>query len=508
HETGFEIYFSFGGRFRITESSKEPHFVDNRTTIVHLFEWTWSDIAKECEDFLGPQGYGGVQISPPNEVSDIEGGPWWARYQPVSYILISRSGDDNDLADMIKRCNDVGVRIYVDIVVNHMTGYKEGETYGTAGSSANYGESSYPAVPYGKEDFHAPCDIQDYQNAEQVRNCQLVTLIDLDQSVPHVREMIVNYLNKLVDMGVAGFRMDAAKHMWPEDLEAIYADLNDLNEDFGFAANSRPYIYQEVIDLGGEAVKKPNIITLGAVTEFKFSNEIGRLFRNKNSLKYLRNWGPEWSMLPSEDAIVFVDNHDNQRGHGAGGADILTYKEPELYKLALTFMLAHPYGKVTRVMSSYAFTDTDQGPPITEEGNIRAPEYLENQLCDTDNVGWVCEHRWPEVHQMVKFRNVVGQEPLENWWENGENQIAFSRGNLGFVAFNLEEDIELKALLQTGLPHGTYCDILSGSKQDNRCTGLMVHVNEQGLAEIVLPEGHQALAIYIDSKLDCEKHDF
>ena len=41
---------------------KNPHYVGNRTSMVHLFEWKFSDIAKECEDFLGPMGYGGVQV--------------------------------------------------------------------------------------------------------------------------------------------------------------------------------------------------------------------------------------------------------------------------------------------------------------------------------------------------------------------------------------------------------------------------------------------------------------
>lgn len=174
----------------------------------------------------------------------------------MSYILISKSGNEADLADMIARCNKAGVRIYVDVVVNHMTGYQEGETIGTAGSVANYGQRSYPAVPYGPGDFNPTCDISNYQDPVQVRNCQLSSLADLNQSVPHVRQMIVNYLNKLIDLGVAGFRVDAAKHMWPKDLEAIYGQLKPLNEKFGFAKNSKPYIYQEVIDLGGENIKK------------------------------------------------------------------------------------------------------------------------------------------------------------------------------------------------------------------------------------------------------------
>ena len=40
----------------------DPHFKGNRTTIVHLFEWRWQDVAEECDKFLGPQGYGGVQV--------------------------------------------------------------------------------------------------------------------------------------------------------------------------------------------------------------------------------------------------------------------------------------------------------------------------------------------------------------------------------------------------------------------------------------------------------------
>lgn len=57
-------------------------------------------------------------------------------------------------------------------------------------------------------------------------------------------------MNKLISLGVAGFRVDACKHMWPSDLEAIYKSLNNLNVTFGFAPGSRAFIYQEVIDLG------------------------------------------------------------------------------------------------------------------------------------------------------------------------------------------------------------------------------------------------------------------
>lgn len=65
-----------------------------------------------------------------------------------------------------------------------------------------------------------------------------------------------------------------------------------------------------------------------------------------------RNWGEGWGFMPNGNALVFIDNHDNQRGHGAGGSSILTFWDARLYKMAVGYMLAHPYG-VTRVMSSF-----------------------------------------------------------------------------------------------------------------------------------------------------------
>jgi alpha-amylase len=43
----------------------------------------------------------------------------------------------------------------------------------------------------------------------------------------------------------------------------------------------------------------------------------------------------------------------------------------------------------------------------------------------------MCEHRWRQIYNMVRFRNTAGFQTVQNWWDNGNNQIAFSRGNKG-----------------------------------------------------------------------------
>lgn len=80
----------------------------------------------------------------------------------------------------------------------------------------------------------------------QVRNCRLVSLLDLALEKNYVRSKIAEYMNYLIDIGVAGFRIDAAKHMWPGDVKAILDELKDLNTKW-FPAGAKPFIYQEVI---------------------------------------------------------------------------------------------------------------------------------------------------------------------------------------------------------------------------------------------------------------------
>ena len=79
----------------------------------------------------------------------------------------------------------------------------------------------------------------------QVRDCRLVGLLDLALEKEYVRGKVADYMNKLIDMGVAGFRVDACKHMWPGDLAAVYGRLHNLNTKW-FPGGARPFIFQEV----------------------------------------------------------------------------------------------------------------------------------------------------------------------------------------------------------------------------------------------------------------------
>ena len=46
--------------------------------------------------------------------------------------------------------------------------------------------------------------------------------MDLALGKDYPRDMVRSYMQSLLDLGVAGFRVDACKHMWPGDMEPIF----------------------------------------------------------------------------------------------------------------------------------------------------------------------------------------------------------------------------------------------------------------------------------------------
>src|SRR5688572_4801385 len=321
----------------------------SKKVIANLFEWNWNSVANECRTTLGPKGYGWVQVSPPQE--HVRGQQWWVSYQPVSYRIESRKGTRDQFAAMVTACHDAGVKVIVDAVVNHMAGGGSGT--GWAGSL--WSHYDYPGT-YAPWDFHhcgrnGNDDIVNYNDRWEVQNCELANLADLDTGATYVRDKLGAYLNDLLSLGVDGFRMDASKHMPAGDITAL---KNRLSRSV--------YMVQEVIYGAGEPIGPLEYTGNGDVHEFSYGKDLARVFRNER-LAYLTNFGEGWGYIPGNVANVFVDNHDTQRDVPG----VLTYRDNGMYALANAFMLAWPYGSPT-VMSSYEFTDRNQGPPSNSSG--------------------------------------------------------------------------------------------------------------------------------------------
>jgi alpha-amylase len=456
-------------------------------TSVQMFEWSWNDLATECTQFLGPQGYGGIQISPPGAAKIT--GNWWDVYQPVNYVnLTSKLGTPAQLQTMINTCHTAGVRVYADVVVNQMAGDS-----GTAtdGSTWNAATLTYPY--FSASDFHSACDIQssDYNSAagrSNVQNCRLVGLPDLNSESTYVRGQIANYMNALLTLGIDGFRIDAAKHQAASSLQAIMGTVKSAHPTTN--QGEAIWVTQEIVP-DGEVIRS-DYFPIGTVNEFQFAYAMRDAWRNANGaspstiptmMGTWNNWGGTWGFVQPTNATVFVNNWDTERNGSTldasnyAGATNDT-QGSHRYGLANIFMLAQGYGEA-QLHSGFRFTNSDQDRPSASPYSGGVAQI---------NVNWDFIHRWGDIAPMVKFRSAARGQAQANWVTGSANQIAFSRGSVGFVALNNSTSAWTRSFY-TALPAGTYCNVVHGvaNAGATACASDSVTVDASGNATITVP---------------------
>ncbi|MDS1269522.1 carbohydrate-binding module family 20 domain-containing protein [Lipingzhangella sp. LS1_29] len=473
--------------------------------LVHLFQWNWNSIAAECAEYLGPNGYSGVQVAPPQEhvvvpesEEDDRGQvgeyPWWQDYQPVSYQLDNtRRGDADDFQNMVDTCAEHDVKIYVDAVINHMTG--PGDGVGSNGTE--WEQYSYPdlfgdgTASFDYDDF-GPCwrEIEDWNDRDEVQDCELLELADLNTADPDVRAPVIDYLAGLVNMGVSGFRVDAAKHIQEEHLEAMIDALPAVPDGYP-GAGEQPDFFHEVY--GDATIPYTAYTPYGDVTNFDHQANVAQSFR-EGQIADLGDVGTPGGLAANE-ATVFVDNHDIQRDGHSDGKELLTYHDGERHYLATAYLLAHDYG-TPKVMSSYDFEldgGEAEGPPNHEpqDGN---PAGALTADTDCDSEDWICEHRAPMVTGLVTFSNHVGAAPVTSATSAGDGRLAFDRGEVGLAAFNATGEA-WEATLATNLDDGEYCDLAQGPLgADGSCAGDTVTVADGEVHAQIPADGALALA--------------
>lgn len=475
-----------------------------RDTSVQMFRWRWNDVATECKTWLGPQGYGAVQVSPPQASPNL--GTWWDMYQPVNYnSLQSNMGNQAQFQAMVATCHAAGVRVYADVVVNHMAA---GSGTATDGSTWNASTLQYPY--FSANDFHPACDIasSDYGtpgNRHNVMFCRLVGLPDLMTDGSYVQGQIKNYLNKLLGLGVDGFRFDAAKHMQPSDLQTILSGITHTT-----LAGENLWVTQEVIPDGN--VTRSDYFANGTINEFQFAYAVKAAFRNENgnSISQIRavmgtpnNWGGTWGFVPSANATVFVNNWDTERNGSSLDASnyvsgaVNDTQGTKRYDLANIFMLAWPYGEA-QIHSGFRFSTTDQSSPSASPYDANGAPLI--------NQAWDFIHRWSDISNMVAFRATTSDQGVDYFTNGSANQVAFGRGSKGFVAIN-NDTIPWSASFQTLLPAGTYCNVVHGqlTADKSACTGDSATVNSSGVVSLSLPANGgatvPAVALHVNQKV-------
>jgi alpha-amylase len=459
---------------------KRSTSVDEPGVTANLWEWNWKSIGRECA-VLAKDGYTGVQVAPPqNSLKRTELGngsdtilhPWWEVYQPVTYDLTSRMGNEDQFKAMVRKCRKAGVKVYVDAVINHMTG--QGHT-----SYGGVDYTPYHYEDYGPSDFHVTTGecpssdggIQDFNNKLQVFKCNLVGLEDLRTETDKVQAQLAAYLNKLIGYGVSGFRVDAAKHIGQDDLDAIYSRLNKTKDGV------KPYWALEVFG-GSPGILSPEAFTRsGDVLGLDAAKQIQAAFKSYpdahiGSIATLEVFGKGSGLTGSKKTLSFVTNHDTDRNPG----EYLGHKDGARFILANEWLLASGYGS-PQIYSSFEWETRDDSPPARSNGLITD--------ADCSSEAWTCDHRNRGIVAMVKWHNYVGNAKRANFYTDDANVIAFSKDSKGWAAFN-NGTADKQIHVRTGLPAGTYCDIIHDTNLDTGCTGPTVVVDNSGFTTLTV----------------------
>ena len=418
-----------------------PH-AEHRNVIVQLFNWRFNDI-RQVIPKLRQLGYSHIHVSPP-EKSIERVWQWWGRYQPVDFSKIEGPlGTETEFHEMTAAADANGLKIIVDVVLNHTVDLKEAPPGLVEVVGNKVVADQFPQ--FRPEDFHDRCNVIDDATAER---CWLSNdLLDLRTESPHVRQVAKDYLKKLAGFGVAGFRFDAAKHIetdfFPDVLSAVPGK----------------YAFGELIaaraDRFGTHLSVPDM----DYYDFPLVAAMREAFRFGGDLRILEDPADQSRALPGPKAVTFVRNHDIDRGqandHGIndpGGRDTFGVGWDEgQHRLDRTDVdLAYAYVFAREDGLPYVFTDMNTLPPDQQDDRFNDPIIVASvrfhnlSLADTGGIA-----RRPNIWR-IEAPNVIG-------WQRGTDR---------FVVINkAAESFEISDL-QTSLRPGKYEEVRTGWPMD------------------------------------------
>ena len=202
-----------------------------RNIILHLFQYKLLDIIPYL-DKIKEQGFTHIQISPIQKVKQDDG-PWWMLYQSCGFEIGNKQiGTKEDFKLLCIEAHKRGLQIICDVILNHVAG----DNYGNL---IPY-ESVDKLLTSNKYFFKEPKIINNWNNRYEVINycCKGLPTLRLDNY--DLQDLIINFLNELIDYGADGFRIDSAKQIaLPEEgsdfFIRVFNNLKNKDNLFNYA---------------------------------------------------------------------------------------------------------------------------------------------------------------------------------------------------------------------------------------------------------------------------------
>lgn len=384
--------------------------------VLHAFNWPYATVQSRAAQ-IQAAGYKAVLVAPAYR---SEGSAWWARYQPQDYRVIQNPlGDTATFRAMVNALELRGIRVYADVILNHMANeasrradlnYPGSRVLGIYAGNASYYNGlrlfgSLNANFLSAPDFGPQRCIGDYNNVFEVQTYRLcggggdVGLPDLVNN-DWVAQQQRAYLQALKSYGVKGFRIDAAKHMPAAHLNRVLtADLK-----------SGVHVFGEIITSGGAGnVEYDRFLspylrdTDHGAYDFPLFAAIRSAFSFGGTMSTLVNPGAVGLALPNARAITFTVTHDIPNNAGFRYQILDATDE----KLAYAYVMGRDGG------TPLLYSDSN------ESGDNR----------------WVNAWNRDDLKRMVGFHNAMAGRDMQVL-AHGSCHLVFRRGDAGIVGIN------------------------------------------------------------------------
>lgn len=417
--------------FGLAETTKEG-------TILHAFSWSFDTIKNSMAD-IAAAGYTSVQTSPINECYDGDNGmqlfgdgKWYYHYQATDYKIGNyQLGTRDEFIEMCKEADKYGIKVIVDIAVNHTTTHTDVVS-----------ENLHNAVGGADKLYHKNgfTDIADYADRLNSTAFAMGGLPDIDTENHKYQEYIINYMNDCIACGADGFRFDAARHVGMIDDPGEDGKTCDFWDNVLGALDNKDKLfnYGEVLQGNNDRIED-YIKTIGAATASSYGLVLRNSFRfSKLNAEELTGYYCE----DLTDVVLWVESHDNY----------INDKTSQLLD------------DNDIIMAWAIIASRADGTPLFFDRPYRS---------DKDNVwGTVNEigipgsdlYKSKEISAINHFRNAMLGEKDNVFNPEGTNQVLLiERGKKGLVIANMGEDYEIN--VKTSLKNGTYVNRIDGTTE-------------------------------------------
>ena len=408
--------------------------------ILHAFDWHYSEIMANAER-IAVLGYGAVLVPPPL-YSDENGREWWQRYQPKDYrVLRSYLGNKAGLEELIAALHRQGVRVYVDIVFNHMANENRTDPLNFPGEAEllRYREerdSFEMDLLYGNLgvglfspwDFNTGGDIRNWLDAHETTEHNLSGLPDLDLNDWVIKQQQA-CLGALNAMGCDGYRIDAVKHLPEEHLRRVFETV-DMAGKYLFGEALTANDQEESLFLWPLWDRESL-----SFYDFPLFETVRRVFAPGGSLRELVDPAAFGQALPRWRAVTFSVTHDIPNNEGFRWQLL----QPQDEYLANAWLLGRDGGV----------------PLIYSDKNPSAVGYPE------DRDRWADSWQRNDITAMIRFHNAV--HGLTQWsLYDQDGFLVLARGERGIVAINKTGQWQNATFNTSGLRQGNYSCQLHG----------------------------------------------